>query len=110
MRPVQARFITACQQLLALGVVLAVLTPAAGVLSLDIVGARPAPAGAPTLTGALASATVPTSAVESEVTEVPLTTRSGSARSLAGSTLMRGSISAAHLTSRPQTVTGYGAG
>ena len=41
MRPVQARFITACQQLLALGVVLAVLTPAAGVMSLDIVGAAP---------------------------------------------------------------------
>lgn len=109
MRPVQARFITACQQLLALGVVLAVLTPAAGVLSLDIVGAHPAPAGAPALTGALASATVPTSAVESEVTEVPLTTPTGNARSLAGSTLMRGSVSATHVTSRPQTVTGYGA-
>ena len=109
MRPVQARFITACQQLLALGVVVAVLTPAAGVLSLDIVGARPAPAGAPSLTGALASATVPTSAVESEVTEVPLTTQTGHARSLAGSTLMRGSVSATRVTSRPQSVSGYGA-
>lgn len=109
MRPVQARFITACQQLLALGVVLAVLTPAAGVLSLDIVGARPTPVGPPALTGALASATVPTSAVESEVTEVPLTTQTGQARSLAGSTLMRGSISATRVTSRPQSVTGYGA-
>jgi len=109
MRPVQARFITACQQLLALGVVLAVLTPAAGVLSLDIVGARPAPAGSPALTGALASATVPTSAVESEVTEVPLTTRTGNARSLVGSTLMRGSSSVTRVTSRPQSVTGYGA-
>ncbi|WP_310530070.1 N-acetylmuramoyl-L-alanine amidase, partial [Nocardioides sp.] len=109
MSPVQARFITACQQLLALGVVLAVLTPAAGVLSLDIVGAHPAPTGAPALTGALASATVPTAAVESEVTEVPLTTRTGNARSLAGSTLMRGSISATHVTSRPQAITGYGA-
>ena len=29
MRPSKARFVTACQQLLALGVVLAVLTPAA---------------------------------------------------------------------------------
>jgi hypothetical protein len=109
MRPVQARFTTACQQLLALGLVLAVLTPAAGVLSLDIVGASPAPAGSPALTGALASATVPTSAVESEVTEVPLTTRTGNARSLVGSTLMRGSIAATRVTSRPQSVTGYGA-
>ena len=109
MRPVQARFITACQQLLALGVVLAVLTPAAGVLSLDIVGARPVPAGAPALSGALASATVPTEAVASDVTEVPLTTQSGDSRSLAGSTLKRGTISATHVTSRPQTVTGYGA-
>jgi hypothetical protein len=109
MRPVQARFTTACQQLLALGLILAVLTPAAGVLSLDIVGASPAPAGSPALTGALASATVPTSAVESEVTEVPLTTRTGNARSLVGSTLMRGSIAATRVTSRPQSVTGYGA-
>ncbi|MEO5664714.1 MAG: FG-GAP-like repeat-containing protein [Nocardioides sp.] len=109
MRPVQARFITACQQLLALGVVLAVLTPAAGVLSLDIVGARPVPAGVPALTGALASATVPTEAVASEVTEVPLTTQSGDARSLAGATLKRGTISATRVTSRPQTVSGYGA-
>ena len=109
MRPVQARFITACQQLLALGVVLAVLTPAAGVLSLDIVGAHPAPAGSPALAGALASATVPTSPVASEVTEIPLTTQTGNARSLAGSTLMRGTISATRVTSRPQAVTGYGA-
>lgn len=109
MRPVQARFITACQQLLALGVVLAVLTPAAGVLSLDIVGAHPVPTGTPALTGALASATVPTSAVASEVTEVPLTTEAGNARSLGGSTLMRGSISATHVTSRPQAISGYGA-
>ncbi len=37
MRPTQARFVTACQQLLALGVVLAVLTPAASVVTLDVV-------------------------------------------------------------------------
>ena len=41
MRPLQARLITTCQQVLALGVVLAVLTPASGVVSLDIVGERP---------------------------------------------------------------------
>ena len=47
MRPDQARFVTACQQLLALGVVLAVLTPASGVISLDIVGERPGQPAAP---------------------------------------------------------------
>ena len=41
MRPSKARFVTACQQLLALGVVLAVLTPAAGIISLDVVGEAP---------------------------------------------------------------------
>ena len=38
MRPLQARLVTLCQQVLALGVVLVVLTPASGVVSLDIVG------------------------------------------------------------------------
>ena len=41
MRPSKARFVTACQQLLALGVVLAVLTPAAGIISIDVVGETP---------------------------------------------------------------------
>ena len=41
MRPGQARFVTACQQLLALGAVLAVLTPAASVISLDVVSGDP---------------------------------------------------------------------
>ena len=41
MRPGQARFVTACQQLLALAAVLAVLTPAASVVSLDIVSVGP---------------------------------------------------------------------
>ena len=45
MRPAQARFITACQQLLALGVVLVVLTPAASVISLDVVSGHEAAAG-----------------------------------------------------------------
>ena len=44
MRPLQARLVTLCQQVLALGVVLVVLTPASGVVSLDIVGERPGPA------------------------------------------------------------------
>ena len=41
MRPSKARFVTACQQLLALGVVLAVLTPAASVITLDVVSQAP---------------------------------------------------------------------
>ena len=41
MRPSQAHFVTSCQQLLALGVVLAVLTPAASVISLDVVQPGP---------------------------------------------------------------------
>ena len=41
MPPSKIRFVTACQQLLALGLVLAVLTPAASVVSLDVVHDRP---------------------------------------------------------------------
>ncbi len=112
MRLVQARFITACQQLLALGVVLAVLTPASGVVSLDIVGQHPGAAGAggpAVISGALRSATVPTAVVEPTVTEVPLTTASGSARSLAGRTVVGASVTSSRVTSKPQDVTGYGA-
>ena len=41
MTPSRSRFVTACQQLLALAVVLAVLTPAASVVTLDVVGSAP---------------------------------------------------------------------
>jgi hypothetical protein len=109
MRLVQARLITACQQLLALGVVLVVLTPASGVISLDIVGQQPAAGGPTVISGALRSATVPTATVEPSVTEVPLTTTSGSARALAGETVVGGSVTSNRVTSKPQEVTGYGA-
>jgi len=46
MPPSKTRYITACQQLLALGVVVAALTPAASVVSLDVV--RQTPGSAPT--------------------------------------------------------------
>ena len=39
--PFQARFVTATQQLLALAVVCAALTPAVGVMSLDVVAQAP---------------------------------------------------------------------
>ncbi|QIK75594.1 FG-GAP-like repeat-containing protein [Nocardioides piscis] len=113
MQPVQARLVTACQQFLALGVVLAVLTPAAAVLSLDIVsgsaGSELVGTAPVAPTGALSSATVPTTPVEAEVTEVALTDESGSARALAGTTVQPSTVSTDRVTSRPQPVTGYGA-
>lgn len=42
MRPTRARYVTACQQLLALGFVIVALAPAASVVSLDVVGVEPA--------------------------------------------------------------------
>ncbi|HCB04991.1 MAG TPA: hypothetical protein PLZ93_21070 [Nocardioides sp.] len=41
MSPSRARYITACQQLLALGVVVIALVPATRVVTLDVVGVRP---------------------------------------------------------------------
>jgi hypothetical protein len=41
MRPTRARYVTACQQLLALSVVVVGLAPAAGVVSLDVVAVVP---------------------------------------------------------------------
>ena len=43
MSPDRSRFVTACQQLLVLGAVLAALVPAARVVSLDVVAAPPGP-------------------------------------------------------------------
>ena len=78
MGPAQARFVTACQQMLALGAVLAVLTPAASVISLDVVGRDPEPA--PVTRAALRpmSASVPTAAVDPVVKEYSLTAPAGS--------------------------------
>ncbi|CAA9357241.1 MAG: hypothetical protein AVDCRST_MAG36-2375 [uncultured Nocardioidaceae bacterium] len=116
MSPNQARLVTLCQQTLALGVVLAVLTPASGVVSLDIVDQRPgdtpvtgttSPAGACAL--GLASATVPTRAVTPEVTEVPLTTGTGGTAGLGGRTVQGRPTTSTRVVSTPQPVTGYGA-
>ena len=43
MSPSRARYVTACQQLLALGVVVMALVPATRVVSLDMVGVGPRP-------------------------------------------------------------------
>jgi hypothetical protein len=118
MQPHQARFVTVCQQLLALGVVLALLTPAAGVVSLDVVPDRPAgmatgPA-APLPAYARAAAvpsTVPTEAVDPNVKEYPLTApanaRIAPGRLEARSVIRRGGAN--EVTSRPLPVSGYGA-
>jgi uncharacterized protein with LGFP repeats len=47
MRPSRSRYVTACQQLLALGVVVVALAPATSVVSLDVVGVGPEPAPLP---------------------------------------------------------------
>ena len=113
MRPLQARLVTLCQQVLALGVVLVVLTPASGVVSLDIVGTHPGqqpagPSSGQALPAELMSATVPTKPVTPEVTEVPLTGAAGGFSGLRGRTVAGGATDA-RVTSTPQSVTGFAA-
>ena len=51
MSPSRARYVTLCQQLLALGVVVIALVPASRVVSLDVVGEQPGTkTGQPTIT------------------------------------------------------------
>ncbi len=129
MRPCKAHFVTSCQQLLALGAVLAVLTPAASVVSLDVVhtpgssaaGApraqdplhdRPAAdnlPGAPR-TGheAPEESTVPVAPVEPVVTEVAMTTeQDGSGQDDVAEDTEE--LTRTTVLSEPQPVTGYGA-
>ena len=49
MSPARARYVTACQQLLALGVVVIALVPATRVISLDVVGVGPGSQPGPTI-------------------------------------------------------------
>ncbi|MCD4534129.1 FG-GAP-like repeat-containing protein [Nocardioides sp. cx-169] len=113
----RARFVTACQQLLTLGLVCAVLVPAANVVSLDVVQRAPV-TSAPTALAAYAKTTamksvLPAGVVDPVVTEVPLTAPSGvRGRVAAGSLQARvvpGKGRGSELTSLPQKVTGYGA-
>ncbi|RYB91473.1 hypothetical protein EUA06_09115 [Nocardioides glacieisoli] len=111
MRPLQARLVTLCQQVLALGVVLVVLTPASGVVSLDIVGGHPGQQPARSgqaVPAELMSATVPTRPVTPTVTEVPLTGTQGGFAGLRGRTVAGGATDA-RVTSKPQAVTGFAA-
>ncbi|MEZ5091568.1 FG-GAP-like repeat-containing protein [Nocardioides sp.] len=119
MRPGQARFVTACQQLLALAVVFAVLTPAASVISLDVVGHDGAPLGGGGQgssrgqhAGRLASS-VPTAPVDAVVREFALTPPAGArtARTAPTGLLSRSTLGASgrvRLVGTPEPVHGYG--
>ena len=120
MRPSKAHFVTSCQQLLALGAVLAVLTPAASVISLDVVGRAPAPGataghGHPVELTAYTRETtrparVPTAPVDAEVTDYPLTAPRGVSgrREVAARTVADPRHGTTEVVSRPQPVTGFG--
>lgn len=120
------RFVTLCQQLLVLGVICAALTPAANVISLELVPHPPGGGAAPaTTSGGLApvqasmaaytrasqlKAAVPTETVDPVVKEYSLTAPAG-ARVRPGSLMARSrtlSTGAAKLMSSPQPVSGYG--
>ena len=119
MTPNKSRFVTACQQLLALGLVVAALTPAANMISLTVVPEGPSgPAGGtavgpatPMAAYARAStrtALVPTEVVDPTVTEYSLTAPTG-ARVVPVALEARTAVApggASEVTSRPQHVTG----
>ncbi len=120
MPPSKTTFVTACQQLLALGVVLAALTPAASVVSLDIVRETPiGSSAADPLAADLAAYTragarpskVPTAVVDPTVTEYSLTAPAGSkaAPRAVSSRTKAGALGGTEVTSVPEAVAGYGA-
>jgi N-acetylmuramoyl-L-alanine amidase/FG-GAP-like repeat len=117
MHPGKSRFVTACQQLLALGAVFAILFPAASVVSLDVVGQQP-PAGdpvesAPSLRAPAdarlsESSLVETEAVPASVTEVKLTEAQPESEPPEPRPKI-GQSRPAEVLSDPQQVEGYGA-
>ncbi len=123
MPPRKSSFVTLCQQLLALGVVIAALTPAASVVSLDVVRESPGASGTTTLGGSLAAyskaatapARVSTAVVDPTVDEFALTPPAGrKAGTLAapGSVSARskvGALGGPEVVSVPEDVSGYGA-
>ncbi len=119
MRSKQAHYVTGCQQLLALGAVLAVLTPAASVLTLDVVRETPghAPAQAADRLGLSAytreaqrPSKVPTVTTDARITHYSMTAPAG-ARVTSGSldarrtTLRSGAV---EVTTKALPVTGFG--
>jgi hypothetical protein len=119
MPPSKIRFVTACQQLLALGLVIAVLTPAASVISLDVVHDRPGESAASGLAADLSAyvressraSTVPDQVVDPDVTEYGLTASSTAPRGARTKADMVAAqqASAGTVTSVPEPVEGYGA-
>jgi hypothetical protein len=119
MTPNRSRFVTACQQLLALGVVLAALTPAASVVTLDVVGTSPAgqqPLPRPTArtaaytAEAVRASRVPTAPVKPQVREVALTSPATSGRARPTGSPRGGHRGGGRSTQTtpPQRVTGFG--
>ncbi len=91
----KSRFVVLCQQLLAFGTVAALAAPAAGVISLDIVGPAPQGGGEAAATAA-PMALVAARPVEPEVTEVPIRPVAAAAgRARSGGPLARRSAGAA---------------
>jgi len=123
MRPAQARFVTLCQQLLALGAVLAVLTPAASVISLDIVSepsqqlgtqqprssARDGRAMAAYVSSSTRAAAVPTGPVRSTSTDYALTAPAGARGRVAVTSTRRVVGGEVAVRSAAEPVQGYGA-
>ncbi len=116
--PHRARLVTACSQLLALGVVVAALAPSTGIVSLEVVGpdpAAPVPARASAFPAydakAQQASLVSAEPADAEVTEVPLTAPPN-ARVAPGRLEARERVEPktgeTTLTSTPQPVTGYG--
>lgn len=107
----RSRYVTVCQQLLALALVLAALTPAAQTITMDV---RPVSPSAGEHAGARlheAAATVPTAPVDPEVEEYSLTAPQG-ARLAPGAlraSSRRTTAGGQQLTSDAVPVDGYGA-
>jgi len=137
MHPGKTRYVATCQQLLALGVVVAALVPAASIVTLDVVRESPSgatsggssaavPAIAPVPSGALAAYTkaaltpsvVSTASTDASVNEVQLTAPSSRVlgRRAIGTATGAATRNArvakkakkTTITSTPQRVTGYG--
>jgi len=129
--PNRSRFVTACQQVLALAVVLAALTPAASVITLEVVGTGPVVGDGVDREGrgdwrtapraALAAYTaeavrdsrVPTAPVKAQVREIRLTAPAPFAAAGRGVPTTSARVrphqdGSSTLTTTPQPVTGFG--
>jgi len=107
-------FVTACQQLLALAVVVTVLTPAASTISMDVRPAAPGtahPVAQAYLRAATVPSKVPAAPVEPDVTEHGLTAPEGARVSPASLEVAsrRATGTGLELVSDPVAVEGYGA-